>query len=201
LLREAAHAGLFVWAAPPTESGRPCFVVSRPNTEQRPLYRLVRAGRAEEVSILACRRRNDTAKRFGQMIVVGRGGGRRYGNTKHTGIFDDPEMAAWGLGKRRHVTRDPNVTTDEEARLYAARKLAESQRAGWSLKYTVAGHTTPALGGGVAVWTPDTTVLVDDARTGDAGIFWLESVAFVAPPTRTELTLFKPAHLTFGADA
>jgi prophage tail gpP-like protein len=97
--------------------------------------------------------------------------------------------------------RDVNVSTDEQAEFFARRKLAESRRTGWQLTYTVAGHSTRAIGGlGRAVWTPDTVVEVEDDEFGLRDLFYIEAVDFRRPPTTTTLTLMRTGDLVFGSD-
>lgn len=194
LKRDLDHAGLFLWAGPDRT-----FVVSRPNPDQRPLYRIVRKeGRPKSVESYEFD--NDTSKRFSEYMVFGRGGGKKFGSARTKGGFEDAEMQAFGF-ERLRTFRDVNVTSDEEASFYAARKIAETRRAGFRLHYTVAGLTVPAIGGaGRAVWTPDTVVEVDDDEIGLHGSFWIENVAFRAPPTTTTLRLMRPDDLVFGSD-
>src|SRR5262249_5014781 len=138
--------------------------------------------------------------RYSEIKVFGRGGGRRHGRSTIRGAAIDAEMQALGY-KRLKTIRDANVENNAEAEFYAMRKVAEFARAGFLLRYVVAGHRIPTLrGGGRAVWTPDTCVEVDDDIHGLRGTFWLESVEFRRPPTTTTLALLRPEHLVFGAD-
>lgn len=194
LKRELDRAGLFVW---PTADGNVCL--SRPNAKQKPTYRIVRK-RGQAVG--ACTIEdfdysNDTAGRFSEAVVYGRYGGKKYGRAKSKGGYVDQEMVDWGFN-RPFVAHDVNVANEQQAAFYASRKLAEFRRAGWSLQYTVAGHSVPAIGGGRAVWAPDTVVDVQDDELGLYGPYYVESVTFRRPPTTTTLVLQRPEDLLYG---
>ena len=52
----------------------------------------------------------------------------------------------------------------------------------------------------MAVWTPNTTVQVDDDEFGLHGVYWLESCEYKrAPQTETVLRLMRVTDLLFGA--
>jgi prophage tail gpP-like protein len=73
------------------------------------------------------------------------------------------------------------VRTPKQAAFVARRKIAEFNRESWQLNYTVSGHTTPSIiggAGGRAVWTPDTTVEIDDDELGIKGLYYVEGVTF-----------------------
>lgn len=198
LKRYLDRAGLFLWAA---EDG--ALVLAEPTVEQSPFARLVRRRGAvwNEVNVLRASFRNGTSTRISKAIVYGRGGGFKFGRSKSRVEIEDAEMVAYGIHRPR-VIRDENVRTQAQAEHAARRALAESARAGWQLRYTVAGHTTPAIGGGRAVWAPDTIVEVDDDELGLEGLFYLESCVYRrAPETTTELVLMRPEHLIFGEAA
>jgi prophage tail gpP-like protein len=189
--RELDRAGLFMF---PAADGR--VVMSRPNAQQLPCARIVNRGGHSNVE--ACHWGFRTARRYAQAVIYGRYGGKKWGPAKAKGVFDDEEMQAFGF-TNTITFHDVNVANQREAEFYASRKLAESRRAGFTLTYTVAGHSTPGLqGGGRIVWTPDTMVEVDDERIGVHDQFWVESCVYKAPPTTTEVTLMRPADLLFG---
>lgn len=195
LKRYLDRAGLFLWAA-----ADGALVLAEPTVEQAPVARLVRRRGAvwNEVNVLRASYRNATSPRISRAIVYGRGGGFKFGRSKARVEVEDPEMVAYGIHRPR-VIRDENVRTEAQAEHFARRAIAESARAGWQLRYTVAGHTTPAIGGGRAVWTPDTMVEVEDDEIGIHGAFYLESCVYRrGPETTTELTLMRPEHLIFG---
>jgi hypothetical protein len=83
----------------------------------------------------------------------------------------------------------------------ARRKIAECRRAGWRLSYPVSGHTVAAIGGGRAVWAPDTTVEVIDEELGLQGVMYLESVTFHASPHRwSELHVMRVDDLVYAEE-
>lgn len=197
LSRYLEKAGLMLWAAADGS-----FILSQPNAKQAPAYRIVRrrGQTRNEVNVVGASLKNDTTSRFSKATAYGRGGGKKLGRTKAKGSFTDDEMQAWGFSRTRSF-RDTTCTSQVQAEFYARRKVAEARRAGWQLRYTVAGHTTAALGSGRrAVWTPDTMVQVDDDEFGLHGNFYLESVTFKRPPTTTELVLMRPSDLVFGGE-
>jgi prophage tail gpP-like protein len=110
-------------------------------------------------------------------------------------------MVAFGI-TRPLVLRDANVNNADQAVFYARRKIAETRRAGWSLVYTVAGHTIPSLATGArAVWSPDTIVNVIDDEMGLSGPYYIERCVYRrGPQTSTELVLQRPSDLVFGSD-
>jgi prophage tail gpP-like protein len=197
------RAGLMIWAAPDGN-----YILSRPNADQKPTYRIARArggtaraGEAGAGQVVGHSYRNDTVSRYSHAIIYGRGGGKKAGRAKSRGAETDDEMVSWGFYKPL-VVRDANVSNTEQASYLAARKLAEARRHGWVLEYTVSGHTTPSLvGGGRAVWTPDTVVTIEDDELGLHGDYYLERVDFRrGPETTTRLKLMRPMDLIFGGD-
>lgn len=196
LKRQLDRAGLFLWAA-----GDGSFVLTQPNANQPPFFKLVRQrGQTRNaVNVTEFHHRNNTEGRYSQADLYGKGGGRKFGRTKVSGSYVDAEMEAWGFN-RPLVLHDVNVTNNEQAEFYARRKLAETRRAGWSLVYTVAGHTIPSLATGArATWGVDTVVQVDDQELGIAGNFYIEKVVFRRnPKTTTEITLMRPDDLVFA---
>jgi prophage tail gpP-like protein len=204
LHRDLEHAGQFLFASPLVDqTGRPTFVITVPNASQKPIYRLrIPSGSVGRPgsAVLSASRRNRTEHRFAQYAVYGRGGGKRFGNAKASGRFDDSEMGGWGYARLR-TFKDINVSSDDEASFFAARRLAETQRNGFQLAYVVAGHLTRSISGSRAIWTPDTCVDLEDEDTGDRGTFWISQCVYRGNPATTELHLLKPEHLTFGSDA
>jgi prophage tail gpP-like protein len=194
--RQLDRAGLFLWAA-----GDGSLVLSQPNGNQPPIYKIVRQrGQTRNaVNALSVHYRNATEGRYSEATIYGRGGGKSFGPTRTQGAFVDTEMQGYGF-HRPLVLKDTNCNNNEQAQFYARRKLAETRRMGWSLVYTVSGHTVPALGTGqLAVWAPDTVVAVDDQELSIAGNFYIEHCVFRRnPQTTTELTLMKPGDLIFA---
>lgn len=195
------RAGLFLWAG-----ADGTFIITRPNASQKPTYRITRkrGQTRDEVNAISARYSNQTTHRFSHCVVYARGGGKKHGVAQSLGRAVDPQMSnTYGYGESKPlVIRDADAKDTATAEFHARRKLAEAARSGWALGYTMAGHTAPALGGGRAVWAPDTIVEVDDDEYGIHGTYWIESVTFRRDPqTTTELVLMDPQHLAFlGSD-
>lgn len=196
LKRQLDRAGLFLWAA-----GDGSFVISAPNGNQAPAYKIVRQrGQTRNaVNVTSVHYKNATEMRYSEATVYGKGGGKKFGRTKVNGSFVDTEMEGYGF-HRPLVLRDAGVSNAEMAEFYARRKLAETRRAGWQLVYSVAGHTVPALGSGNRVaWGVDTVVNVEDQELGLSGSYYIERVVFRRnPQTTTELTLSRLEDLVFA---
>lgn len=199
LKKELDRAGLCLWATADGEA----YVLTAPDGQQRPIGRLVRkrGTSGNVVNVLTGRRTRATSKRFSEVLIFARGGGGKTGRTTSQAKYEDSEMQGWGFD-RPFVVRDHKCANAKQAEYLARRKMAESRRAGFTLVYTVAGHTFPALGTGErAVWTPDTVIDVDDDEFNLHGSFYLEQVAFRRnPQTTTELTLLRPEDLVFAED-
>ncbi len=107
-----------------------------------------------------------------------------------------------GLGISRLLTHeDHKCKSIAQADFFARRLIAEARRHGWSLTYTVAGHTTIGTSGQRVVWSPNTTVQVDDDELDIHGVFYIEGVRFTrGPQTLTELHLMRPADMLFATD-
>lgn len=198
LKRQLDRAGLFLWAGADGQ-----FILSEPNANQVPTYRILRQRGLDRDAVNATRAhyKNETTGRYSEAIIYGRGGGKKFGRQKSRGAFVDEEMFDMGY-RRPLVHRDVNVTNDRQAEFYARRVLAETRRAGWQLIYTMAGHTVECLQGGRAVWAPDTCVDVQDDEFGLKGTYWIESVVHKrGPETTTEITLMRPDDLIFASEA
>ncbi len=202
--RQLDRAGLFLWSGA-SGGDVPEFVLSAPTAEQPACYRITRrrGARINEVTATSARWQNRTQHRFTEAVVYARGGGKKFSRSKIKDHFVDDEMSAWlAPVSRPLVVRDANVATAAQAEFYARRKIAESIRAGWTLTYTVKGHVAPSLvGGGLAVWTPDTVVEVRDDEFGINGRFYLEACVYRGGPSgrTTELTLLRPDSLVFAS--
>jgi prophage tail gpP-like protein len=211
LNQQYRRVGLFLWA---DHGGN--FVLSRPNGAQSAIARIIRKRNQprNEVSVLGEPSfEHDTTNRYSECIVLGRGGGGKYGRGKILERYIDEEMVTilnpdpadrQDGGKYREplIIRDPHIRTESQARLLARRKIAESRRNAWRLTYRVGGHSAPALrGGGRIVWQPDTVVEVDDDELGLKGVMYVESVTFArSPETTTELHLMRIDDLVFAEE-
>jgi prophage tail gpP-like protein len=205
--KELDRAGLFLRAGvDPQGQDEQVFLLSQPSARQPPLSGLVNqrgAPRgANAVTVLAAHYKNDTSGRHAEYIVLGRAGSGEQGRQRIEGHFIDDEMKGWGFTKR-FVHVDNEAKSNAQAVYLARRKAAEARRKGWTLRYTVRGHTAPVLRSTNlrAVWAPDTVVRVLDDEHAIAGDFWIEGVTFRSSKshgTTTELTLMRPEDLVFG---
>lgn len=193
------RAGLFLWA---TADGN--FILSAPNGNQQPAYRIIRQRGSDRdaVNVETARYKNETTNRHSEYIVYGRGGGLKFGRQTAMGSFVDQEMVALGYDQP-FVCKDDAVTNSTQAAFYARRKCAEARRQDWQLSYTLRGHTTPSLlGGQRAVWAVDTIVDVQDDEFGVYGPHYIETVEFRRnPQTTTTITLMRPEDLVFALEA
>lgn len=191
-------AGLFLWAAADGS-----FVLSRPNANQEPSFRIFRERGAQRglTNVLDCKFDDDTTNRHTSAIVYGRAGHGRAGRNKLRGEFIDHELDDSEFDAPI-IVKDDHIKTNEQANYLARKMIAEERRAGWKLVYTVSGHTTKRLDsadGESTNWAVDTVVEVDDRELEIKGNFYLESVTFRrAPHTTTELVLMVPSHLVFA---
>lgn len=201
LERQYKLAGIFLWAA---GDGR--IILARPRGDQAASYRLFRRrgenGEPAIGNILSCRMEDNTAMRHGAAIVYGRYGSGAAGRKQARGEYLDPEMQLYGLDKPL-TAYDEDVTNQAEAEFVARRLITEEHRSGWTLEYTVAGHTTASLVDPTqsVTWVPDTVVKVEDSELDISGNFYVESVTYRrAPDTTTVLTLMRPDDLVFAKD-
>ena len=189
--------GLFLWA-----SGEGQFILSEPNTNQPPGYRILRrrGQTRNQVNVIEHSFDNDTTHRHGYVRVCGRGQGGKAGVKKIVGRQPDEEMIE--LGDVSEVTfQDEHVRTKSEADYVAWRRIAEERRQGWRLSYTMSGHRVPSLIAphARAVWGPDTMVDVQDDELGISGLHWIDTVTFRRKPeTSTTVKLLRPRDLLFA---
>lgn len=197
LKRYLDRAGLFLWS---TAEG--AFCLSAPNGAQRPAYRILRKyGAAQIVSQIERWEYRDLAiRRFARAVVYGKGGGGEFGWNKYGARFEDADLLAAGITNAR-VWRDANVSNVQQAAYYARRKMAEANRDGWALSYTVSGHSVMGTANQRAVWAPDTVVAVDDDEIGVSGNYYIEGVTFRGYPQTTTLRLMRIQDLVFGVDS
>jgi prophage tail gpP-like protein len=195
------RAGLFWWA---DASGG--FVITSPNPNQDPVARIVRRRLHTNAPVNVIRHsfRNDIDQRFTKCVVYGQGGGRNFGRTKNQSEWIDEEMSRFlgGADVQPLHYHDTKSRSPQQAAAMARRKIAEVNRNGWQLNYTLAGHTAPSLIGGGdsrAVWTPDTMVEVDDEELNIKGLFYVEACTHIRnPDSQTTVHLMRPQDLIFA---
>lgn len=164
LKSQLKKSGLYLWT---TASGD--FVLSRPTGTTNPLYRIIRRrGIPREMTGTLSRAFSDnTTSRHARATCYGKGVNGKRGTHKLGEFYEDEEMIARGFTDVL-VDHDNDATSPEAAKYIAKRRLADERRGGWSLRYTVSGHTTPSLDSSqMLIWTPDTTVTVIDEDLGD----------------------------------
>lgn len=197
---ELDRAGLFLVAA-----GDGTLILSTPNTAQEPTYRIARKFGASvdqlTSNVLSSDYRNEPSARFSRCDVHCRSAGDTKARVTSFGTYVDLEMVALGFNKPLCI-KDDRAKTIQQAEFLARRKIAEARRAGWSLTYTIAGHTLPCLATGApAVVSPDTVIEVDDDLHGITDRFYVESVAHRRnPQTTTTMTLMRLSDVIFGTD-
>lgn len=196
LSRHFAKVGLFPWA-----DAYGNFVLSRPNVDQEAIFWFYRMrGQANRASnVLKHHFTNDTTRRFTEVVIYARNGGKKSGFNHTHGGFVDEEMKALGFNRRR-VFRDVNVNTPEEAEFFARRKIAEANRASWKLQYTIAGHSAPTTRGfgDRAIIVPDMVAKVDDDELDIHENLYIESVEYRSPPRTTVVTMMRAQDVLFG---
>ena len=198
LKKHLDKAGVMVW----TDTNGD-IVVSAPNTDQKPKYHFVRqrGQKRNAVNVTSHSFKNDTTKRLSSVIVYGRGPGKKKGKGKIKGEFVDADMVAMGILKTR-TFRDANVFDEPQAVKYAQAKMAEINRASWSLTYVIEGHTAPVYGDVTkrAVVTVDTMAQIQDDELGISGLFYIEAVEYTSPPSTTKITFMRAQDCFFEKD-
>lgn len=189
-------AGLFMWAGADGS-----FILSEPNAKQEPISSIIRRpGQSrQETNVIDDDFNFRTEHRFSEYSFYAKGVGRKNAHAKALGVFVDDEMTNLGFVKKK-VARSQNARTKAQAEFLARRAAAEDRRSGWTLSYTVSGHSTSSNKTGEScVWTPDTVVHVDDQILGILGDFYLGEVEYRrSPETTTRLTLFRKEDLVYG---
>jgi prophage tail gpP-like protein len=199
LQRQFKRAGLFIWCGAMGE-----FIVSEPNANQDPLYGLVRERdrRTDATNIIGCRWKDDAAQRHSAARVHGRGSRGRARPTI-SDVFVDEELRALGYTNEIAI-EDRDCKTKAECLFQARRRIAEERRNGWSLVYTVSGHSTlpTDVESERIVWAPDTVVYVDDQELGINGPHYISGVEFSNnnKMTKTRLTLMRPEDLVYAEE-
>lgn len=196
--RHIERAGLFLFAGP-----YGTLILGRPNGKQKPTYHFVRerAKRRNACNVINHHLVDDATHRFSEAVIFTRVGGRKHGRGIIKGGFVDAEMEALGF-KRKRVFRDVNVQSEAQAEFYARRKIAEANRSGNSLRYTLKGHTAPSMvGGGRAVIIPDTVALIDDVENDLHRNWYVESCTYQGgEATTTTIEMMRNEDLVFGKD-
>lgn len=207
------RGGLFLWAD--VFGG---FVLGQPNGKQPPSYRLVRrsSGKGEEGDVTCIGQpefHRTTRSRYSEFTVTGRKGSGKDGRGFAFSTQLDSEMVALlnpdpadrangGKRKERKLFKDDKVKTPEQAAFLALRKMAESRRNAFTLRYMVSGHTAQAYGGGGRlVWQPDTTVHVVDEILGIDEVMYIDDVDYDrAPKSTCKLSVMRCEDLIYGEE-
>ena len=196
------RAGLFLW---PAANGD--WVLAAPNTNQQPTYQLTLDPNARQTDggFHGGVRRDEYREgveppRYSEVIVYSRTAAKKFGRGKVFGKAIDKDMIALKIDRPMSI-RDADVASTEQAERLAARKIAEGRRATFRLQYTTHGHSAASLvGGGRAVWAPDTIVALDDKQAGLKGEFWVDTVTFRGSEggRTTTLRLLRKDDVVFG---
>lgn len=207
------RGGLFLWAN--VFGG---FVLGQPNGKQPPSYRILRRstgkGESGDVTILGQPEfHRSTRGRYSEFTIQGRKGSGKDGRGFAQATKYDDEMIALlnpeqedrangGKRKEREFHKDDKVKTPEQAAFLAIRKMAESRRNAFTLRYTVSGHTAQAYsGGGRLVWQPDTTVHVIDEVLGIDEVMYVDDVDYDrAPKSTCKISVMRCEDLLYGEE-
>jgi prophage tail gpP-like protein len=193
---ELDRVGLALWAAGDGVN----VILAVPDAQQPPIWSILnQRGETPNVTIESYDFHNDTHSRYSFCDVHFRGGGDGVeARTRGWGHAEDAEMIALGF-KRALTKEDHKCKTLAQADFLAKRLIADANRHSWSLTYTVAGHTVIGTAGDRIVWSPNTTVDVQDDELDIHETLYIESVKFArGPQTTTELHLMRPADMLFG---
>lgn len=194
------RAGVFLFS---TQGGT--FILAPLEIDQTPLYRLRHRRGDLKNTVESFTHSNNTTGRYAACEVWGRrGGGGKEDRKPVKGRFVDEEMTALGFTKTLYVD-DPKSVDIQQCEFLAKRRIAEANRSGWQLSYTVGGHTTQQTGGGGTgpiIWIPDTLVDVDDEDLGITGPHYIEGVTHAGQPDMTTtIKLMRLQDVVFGEDA
>lgn len=197
LQEQYTKVGIFLWHTPLG------FVLSGPNANQEPSYRLLRR-RGEDrnaVNVVDASLTEGQPGTHAICVVYGKTGRGKVGRLTCRGEFRD-ELAIRAGYSERITFEDDEVTSDAEATYVARRRIAEERRNDWRLTYTVAGHSVLASQGlGRGIWAPDTVVSVVDDEYGLDDLYYLHEVVFSRDPkTTTTLHLMRREDLVFAEE-
>lgn len=213
LTAQFQRGGLFLWSD--VTGG---FVLGQPNGKQPPSYRIVRRASGQsargEVTVLGQPEFKKSFRgRHSHYYVEGRKGSGANGRDFARAVKVDDEMvrllnpdpadqANGGKRRRNKFYRDDKVKTPEQAAFLALRKMAQARRSGFTLKYTISGHTLPSIGGVASlVVAPDTTVHVVDEILGIDEVMYVDDCRYtrgVAARGITQISVMRTDDLLFG---
>ena len=188
LVRYAKRLGLHVWMSP---AG--VLDIGKPDYTSPPVGAVVQSD--DNANVLESAVRTDLSGRFSRVTVIGTatpGGKSLFGNdsSRVSGVAVDAELVALGLN--RPLTLDVGqLGSSSEAKDRAEYEVGRRAHDGLELSYVVQG-TGPAPG---VLWTPNTSVTVDDRLNNVAGPFWLAQRRILQDRrlgTRTALVLREP---------
>ena len=169
-------AGLFLW-----DSYDGNIVVAQPRTASPPMGRVVRVRDASASNVEAFKWREDYASRFSEVNIFCHSTHADFGRGDVSAEFHDTQMEGYGFNKLK-VIRARHVTSLSQAKALAHRAMFAGQREGFSLEYTVKGHSTASMQTGEqVVWAPDTLVDVVDQEIGVSGTYYLETAQLTRP--------------------
>jgi prophage tail gpP-like protein len=166
LVRNYKRAGLYLMCG---YDGKPILTI--PDADLQPHYALTRYRGIPHWpgTILSHNYTNRTSGRHANVKCCGKGRPDKHGQLPIVGSVDDIEMKQMGFGEEDCLTlHDSNAVDIKQCEHIAKRHLAAERRANRTLSYVTPGHVVRSLvePGKLAIWTPDTTVRVDDDELG-----------------------------------
>jgi prophage tail gpP-like protein len=166
------------------------YFLGAPDTTQRPSLKLVRCLSTDDgpSNILAHDFAFETTSRHSSYAVNFRSGGGSTPRKGAGGSIDDEEMKVLGI-RRPWVAKDEKIKTVGQADQYVRRKMCDERRSGFSLVYTIRGHSVPGPSGEGIIPAPDTTVEVDDDELDIHTTMYVEAVQMTGFPQLTRLTV------------
>lgn len=197
-------AGLLFWA---TWDGN--YVLGSPTLDQPARYHIIRqrGQTRNQVNVTKHSLNNDFKGQHTSVIVYGRYGGGEGGRSRAAAAWVNID-AAQKMGGNFYplVIEDDEVKNNEQAMYRAKRAVSEELRAGFALKYTLAGHRMLCILEGLTdqmiVWMTDTIVQVDDYELGIHEPMYVEGVTFhSSPETSTTVDLIRPSYLNYFAES
>lgn len=181
--RHCRRLGVLPWMAPDGS-----LILSAPNYDQEPSYRLVRRivnDPRDPNTILSGSVMESIGDRYSDVTVYGRGNPRSSSPTQVVGTANDESWPA--TYRRRLMLQESSIRTSEEAGRRALRELATGISNSFVLEYEMNDH-----GQGGVVFAVDTTARVIDEPLGIDGIFYVTRRTFSksrSDGTRTRLRL------------
>ncbi len=153
--------------------------------------------RIDESTVLGLGVRDSTGDRYSRVICVGSGTGTdanyglavsaRYGESRNNPDTVDGDGKDFSEPKRLIVTR--SVHSIAEATELADREMNRRDAQGHLITVRCAGHGQVYSGSQPTLFAPDTLALVEDERTGTAGIYLITDCSYQSGRTGEETVM------------